>query len=95
VLIGATYFDSRLSDEIYTTYPAPTYVATPANRTTKSRQHGVEAFLNARIGTAWRIDAAYTYLHARENGVEEVRRPSHIASVALGWRAPHDRFGVT
>lgn len=95
VLIGATYFESRLSDEIYTTYPAPTYVATPANRTTKSRQHGVEAFLNARIGTAWRIDAAYTYLHARENGVEEVRRPSHIASVALGWRAPHDRFGVT
>ncbi|WP_426258000.1 TonB-dependent receptor plug domain-containing protein [Sphingomonas sp. DC1600-2] len=95
VLIGATYFDSRLSDEIYTTYPAPNFVATPANRTTKSRQHGVEAFLNARIGTAWRIDAAYTYLHARENGVEEVRRPSHIASVALGWRAPHDRFGFT
>ncbi|MDX5986083.1 TonB-dependent receptor plug domain-containing protein [Sphingomonas echinoides] len=95
VLIGATYFDSRLSDEIYTIYPAPTYVATPANRTTKSRQHGVEAFLNARIGTAWRIDAAYTYLHARENGVEEVRRPSHIASVAVGWRAPHDRFGFT
>ncbi|MES2019911.1 MAG: TonB-dependent receptor [Pseudomonadota bacterium] len=95
VLIGATYFDSRLSDEIYTTYPAPNFVATPANRTTKSRQHGVEAFLNARIGTAWRIDAAYTYLHARENGVEEVRRPSHIASVAVGWRAPHDRFGLT
>ena len=95
VLIGATYFDSRLSDEIYTTYPAPNFVATPANRTTKSRQHGVEAFLNARIGTAWRIDAAYTYLHARENGMEEVRRPSHIASVALGWRAPHDRFGFT
>lgn len=95
VLIGATYFESRLSDEIFTTFPAPTFIATPANRTTKSRQHGVEAFVNARIGTAWRVDAAYTYLHARENGVEEVRRPGHIASVALGWRAPHDRFGIT
>lgn len=95
VTAGATYFQSTLDDEIMTTYPAPLYVATPANSAAKSRQHGIEAYLNARIGTAWRIDAAYTYLHAREAGRAEVRRPAHIASAAVTWRAAADRGGVT
>lgn len=95
VVAGATYFDSELRDEIFTTFPAPDFVATPANRTTRSSQRGVETYLNARIGETWRLDAAYTYLRARENGVAEVRRPAHIASVAAGWRAPGDRGGVT
>jgi vitamin B12 transporter len=93
--VGATYFDSRLKNEIFTDYPAPDFVATPANRDTDSKQRGVETFLTARIGTAWRIDASYTYLHAREDGVREVRRPNNIASLAVGWRAPKDRGGVT
>jgi vitamin B12 transporter len=95
IVAGATYFDSRLKDEIFTTFPPPTFVATPANRTTTSRQRGIETFIRARIGTSWRIDAAYTYLHAREDGVEEVRRAKHIASLAVDWRLPKDRGGVT
>ncbi len=95
ITAGATYFNSKLKDEIFTTYPAPTYVATPANSTARSRQRGVEVYANARLGTAWRIDAAYTYLHAREAGRAEVRRPGHIASAAVTWRAPRDRGGVT
>lgn len=78
--IGATYFDSRLEDEIFTTYPAPTFVATPANRTTLSRQHGVEVFVSASPIDQLKFDLAYTYLHARENGTVEVRRPNHIGS---------------
>ncbi len=93
-LIGATYFDSTLKNEIYTTYPAPAFVATPANRTTTSKQHGVETFATARLAEGWRLDAAYTYLKAREDGVEEVRRPKHIASLALDWRAFADRGGL-
>ncbi|WP_420140061.1 TonB-dependent receptor plug domain-containing protein [Sphingomonas sp.] len=93
--IGATYFDSRLKNEIFTDYPAPDFVATPANRDTDSKQHGVETFLTARIGTAWRVDASYTYLHAREDHVREVRRPNNIASLAVSWHAPEDRGGVT
>lgn len=95
VTAGATYFYSTLKDEIFTTYPAPAFVATPANSAARSRQRGVEIFLNARLGTAWRIDAAYTYLHAREAGLAEVRRPDHVASAAVTWRAPQDRGGVT
>ena len=93
--IGATYFENVLSAEIYTDFPPPTFTPTSLNRTTKSRQHGFEAALAARIGAAWRIDASYTWLRARENGVSEVRRPKHIASLAATWTAPSDAGSLT
>lgn len=95
VTIGATYFESTLEDEIFTDFPAPTFLATPANRTTQSRQHGVETFLRAQLGRAWRIDASYTRLSSRENGVREVRRPRDTANVAISWQAPEERGGLT
>jgi len=88
--LAVTYFDSELKGEIFTTFPPPTFIATPANRTTTSEQRGVEVALNARFGPQWSLDAAYSYLDAEENGREEVRRPRHIASMALTWEAPGD-----
>jgi vitamin B12 transporter len=93
--IAVTYFDSELEGEIFTTFPPPNFIATPANRTTESRQRGVEVSLNAQIAEAWSFDAAYSYLDAEENGVEEVRRPRHIASAALTWTAPGDAASAT
>lgn len=93
--IGATYFDSRLENEIFTTFPAPDFIATPANRTTRSTQHGVEAFVSARPIEPIRFDLAYTYLRARENGVEEVRRPRHVASLNTTVTSPDRRFAGT
>ncbi|MCG2841621.1 TonB-dependent receptor [Sandaracinobacter sp. RS1-74] len=93
--IGATYFDSRLTDEIYTSYPPPNYVATPSNRTTKSKQQGVEFFLSANPLQQIRFDLAYTWLKARENGVEEVRRPKHVGSLNLTYRSLDERFSTT
>jgi vitamin B12 transporter len=93
--IGATYFDSRLEDEIYTTYPAPDFVATPANRTSQSKQHGVEFFVSARPIPQIKFDLAYTYLKARENGVEEVRRPKHVASLNTTIFSTDERFSGT
>ena len=78
--IGATWFDSTLKDEIYTSYPAPDFIATPANRDTKSKQHGVEAFVSAQPLPQLRFDLAYTWLNAKEDGVREIRRPRHVAS---------------
>jgi vitamin B12 transporter len=95
VTIGATYFESTLEDEIFTDFPPPDFLATPANRTTESRQHGVETFLRARLGPAWRIDASYTRLSSRENGVREVRRPRDTANVAISWQVPEERGGLT
>jgi len=93
--IGATYFDSRLKDEIYTAYPEPDFIATPANRTTQSRQHGVEMFLSARPIKQLRVDAAYTYLNAKEDGRTEVRRPKHVASINTTVFSADERFSGT
>jgi len=93
--LAVTYFDSELEGEIFTTFPPPNFIATPANRTTESRQRGVEVSLNARLGDRFSLDAAYSYLDAEENGVEEVRRPDHIASAALTWEAPDDAASAT
>lgn len=93
--IGVTYFDSRLKDEIYTTYPAPTFIATPSNRTTLSKQHGIEVAFAARPIPQIRLDAAYTWLHARENGTVEVRRPKHIASFNATVLSKDERFSGT
>ncbi len=93
--VAVTYFDSELEGEIFTTFPPPNFIATPANRTTESRQRGVEVSLNAQLADQWSLDAAYSYLDAEENGVEEVRRPEHIASAALIWTAPGDAASAT
>ncbi len=93
--LSVTYFDSELEGEIFTTFPPPTFIATPANRTTTSEQRGVEVALNARFGPQWSLDAAYSYVDAEENGREEVRRARHIASMALTWEAPGDAASAT
>jgi vitamin B12 transporter len=93
--LSVTYFDSELEGEIFTTFPPPTFIATPANRTTVSQQRGVEVALSARFAEQWSVDAAYSYLDAEENGVREVRRPKHIASAALTWTAPDDAASAT
>lgn len=95
VTVGATYFDSRLKDEIFTTFPAPTFVATPTNRITQSKQHGVEAFVAIVPSPQIRFDFAYTYLKARENGTVEVRRPRHIGSANLSVASSDQRFTGT
>ena len=51
-LVGVTYFRSNLHDEIVTVYPAPAFVATSANTAALSRQRGVEAFAQAKLGAA-------------------------------------------
>lgn len=93
--IGVTYFDSRLKDEIFTTFPPPSFIATPGNRATDSRQRGVEAFASARPIPQLQLDAAYTYLKADENGVVEVRRPKHIGSINATVYSADERFSFT
>lgn len=84
----ATYFHADLEDEIFTAF-LPGFVSTPANRTTKSRRQGVELTMDAHLDQ-WTIAAAYTYLRATESGVEEVRRPPHIASLNITYEPSSD-----
>ncbi len=94
-LLSVTYFNAELDSEIFTSLPPPNFVATPGNRMTQSKQEGVEVALTARIGPQWSVNAAYSYLDAEENGVEEVRRPQNIASAAITWTAPSDAASAT
>lgn len=93
-LIGVTYFDNTLHDEIITRYSDDYSTSSPDNATTDSTQKGVEVFARGRVGKSWRIDASYTHLHARQEGLEEIRRPPNIASLSVDWRTPEDRAGV-
>jgi vitamin B12 transporter len=93
--VGATYFNNRLKDEIFTAF-TPAFLSTPQNRASESTEQGVELWASARIAEQWRIDATWTNLHALEAspGVQEVRRPPNVASLNVAWRAPDDRFGA-
>ena len=92
---GVTYFNNRLHDEIYITYLPPLFEGTPQNRTTLSKQQGIEAFVTSKIGEAWRVDASYTHLHARDGGGEKVRRAPDIASASVTWQAPRQIASLT
>ena len=93
--VGAIVFDSRLEDEIVTTYPAPAFVATPANRAERSSQNGIETYLRARPLPQLRLDATYTWLESEEDGVREARRPRHMASANATFLTPDARFSST
>ena len=93
--LSATWFDSILKHEIYTDFPPPDFIPTPANRTTNSKRSGLELSAHARIGSQVTLDAAYTWLDAEENGTKEVRRPAHVASAAVNWTAPGDAASAT
>ena len=94
-LVGITYFNSKLTDEITPVFDINTFTSTVLNSATDSSQKGVEVFVQARLAEAWRVDASYTYVDAKQNGVEEARRPPHMGSVNVSWRAPEDRAGVS
>lgn len=93
-ILRATYFDNTLRDEVFTVFTPPLFFASPDNRPTQSKQRGLELYLAAQIAAAWTVDVSYIDLDATENGREEVRRPSAIGSLNVGWRAPEDRFGI-
>jgi vitamin B12 transporter len=92
--LGITYFNARLKDEIVVNYLPPNFAASPENAAMDSPREGVETSLSARLGRQWRIDLAYTYLSASENGEKEVRRAPDIASANIAWRWPDGRYGM-
>jgi vitamin B12 transporter len=82
ITIGATYFNSRLTNEIYTDYLPPLYLGTSINRTTTIRQRGLEFFGQARLGDV-RIDASFTYLDAPQFR-NVLLNPTDLTSFATG-----------
>ncbi len=87
--LGLTYFQAELENEI-----SGGFFSTPFNLTTPSEQRGLEATLDARFGEGWEVEASYAWLDAEQNGVQEIRRPQHSASLGVFWRAGGDRGGI-
>lgn len=61
----------------------------------RTRLQGVELTMGADLSTQWRVDANYTYLHARdtENDLPLADRSRHRANATLTW-APNERFST-
>ena len=89
VIVDATYFHTDLEDEIFTDFSV--FPNTARNASGESLRQGVEVSAHAKLIDGLTLDAAYTYLDAKENGAPEIRRPHHIASANLDWRFAEDR----
>ena len=93
--LSATYFQSRLKGEIFTVFPPPDFIATTLNRDSRSTQHGIELEATGKLGHGLALNGSYTFLKAREEGLAEVRRPTHVASLAIDWRPRDGSSGLT
>lgn len=89
VRLALTYFRAELENEI-----SGGFFSTPVNLGTASEQQGVEAEIDWRLDDNWRLEASYAWLDAEQNGVREIRRPAHSASLGLFWRADGNRGGA-
>lgn len=86
--LDITYFNQRLEDEIVTVF-LPDGTSTAVNEDGRSDREGVEVAATWQATEALALDAAYTYLHARnDDGSREVRRPGQEArlSASYGFR---------
>lgn len=84
MLIGATYFNERLEDEIVLVG----FPSTPENLDEKSRRQGAELELSARFTEDLSLTANYTYTDSKQpdgadGDVREIRRPRHQAAINL------------
>lgn len=77
-LVDVTYFSADLTNEIFVTCPAPTFICVPNNRLGDSTRRGIEVSGRYLVTSQLTLGAAYTYLDAREDaGNREIRRPPH------------------
>ncbi len=88
VKLSVNYFRSDLEDEIFTDFSSFPFLA--RNRTTDSKREGVEIEGRWQINSDLNIQGSATFLNAKENGVEEIRRPDFLASATANWQATDD-----
>lgn len=94
-LVDVTYFDATLDEEIATVFDSVTFQSTVVNQSGESNREGVEVTLQARLNPQWSLHGAYTYLDATEpDGVEELRRPEHTASLNVNYAFLDGRANV-
>ena len=91
--LSLTYFSADLTDEIFTDFSV--FPFTAGNQAGKSTRDGLEISARYAFTDAFDVAASYTYSDAKDDaGVQEVRRPKHIASASGFYRFLNDRANV-
>lgn len=91
--ISLTYFSADLTDEIFTDFGV--FPFTVRNQTGKSTRDGVEVSARYAATDNLNFAASYTYTDAKDDaGLQEVRRPKHIASASGFYRFMNGRANV-
>lgn len=92
LVLGATWFNERLADEINGFVVDPvTFTATAVNLDGRSRREGLELTSSAVLTPQIELRANYTYLDAtqpnttRTGQVDEIRRPQHQFAASANW----------
>jgi vitamin B12 transporter len=91
--LSLTYFSADLTDEIFTDFGV--FPFTVRNQAGKSTREGVE--ISARYAPTANLNfaASYTYTSAKDDaGLQEVRRPKHVASASGFYRFMGGRANV-
>lgn len=92
VLVGLTYFNARLEDEIDGfAWDPVNFAFTAVNKQGESKRQGVEATLDIQLTDQLAFSSNYTWTDAEEpDGMggfrRELRRPEHSGAVALTWQ---------
>jgi vitamin B12 transporter len=83
--LSMTYFSANLTDEIFTDFGV--FPFTVRNRSGNSTRKGIEASARYAPMDSFNFAASYTYTDAKDDtGLQEVRRPKHIASASGFYR---------
>jgi vitamin B12 transporter len=91
LILDVTYFDADLTNkivnqEIDTDGDGTLDSWTVVNLGGKSKRRGVELALTAALAPGLTLSGAYTYTDAEDaDGLQEVRRPNHAASLNTSW----------
>ncbi len=98
LVLGATWFNERLKDEINGFVVDPVaFTASAQNLAGRSEREGLELSANAAATDQVDLRATYTYLDATQpdaatgNEVDEIRRPRHQAAASASWRSADRR----
>jgi len=98
LVLGATYFNERLKDEINGFVVDPvSFTATAVNLAGRSRRDGVELSADAALSAQLELRASYTWLDATQpdrvtgGEIDEIRRPRHQVSASLDWTSADER----
>lgn len=93
VLLGLTYFNAELEDEIDGfVWDNVNFAFTAANKVGESKRQGIEATMDAQLSDKFDLSVNYTWTDAEEpdgfGGLKkELRRPEHAGAVALTYGA--------